>query len=483
MIKNILLAILVLVFSITWGQDNQFWKSENLNVNIFRNGDSIPQAKTKEEWLKAEKEGNAIWCSLNFETTNITKPGKLYNLHAMSDPRQLAPKGWHIHSFAIQITPFINDYSLRGYSVRFVRDFDRRSLQIQDSVNRSETNTLNELIFFEDKPFTGWVISDYYTSRIYNEVQQISYDTKEDYYILNGDKKILVKCFKNGNKAFESMVENGQEIGHWVYYYENGMKLEEGNMISEYDYSDTINFPMGRLLHLHEDGLHTEWYENGQKKTEGNYVLGKENGIWKSWYETGEIKSEIQYDYKIPNYPSHMIYWYKDGQKGNEIFYTENGNVSNSKRWNEYGMEVPELGDSYSIQILWVIVLYIMLLSPFWILIHAVRIISGKQKWHYSHLVYYLLIISAFLYFKTFSLDAYGIEFNSRISQSIFSFIVAFIISDLLLVFGIRFLYNLKGKRLSVTTSVITFFAIIIAVIIGLLIWIIFQLTGWRPNA
>ena len=32
---------------------NQIWMSRNLDVVTFRNGDTIPEAKTKAEWLKA----------------------------------------------------------------------------------------------------------------------------------------------------------------------------------------------------------------------------------------------------------------------------------------------------------------------------------------------------------------------------------------------------------------------------------------------
>lgn len=36
----------------------QVWMTKNLDVTIFRNGDSIPQAKTNEEWIKAAKKNS-----------------------------------------------------------------------------------------------------------------------------------------------------------------------------------------------------------------------------------------------------------------------------------------------------------------------------------------------------------------------------------------------------------------------------------------
>jgi len=75
---------------------DQIWTTENLNVTVFRNGDPIPEAKTAEEWSKAGKEGKPAWCYYENDPANEKKYGKLYNFYAISDPRGLAPTGWHI---------------------------------------------------------------------------------------------------------------------------------------------------------------------------------------------------------------------------------------------------------------------------------------------------------------------------------------------------------------------------------------------------
>ncbi len=77
---------------------NQVWKSKNLNVDRFRNGDPIPQAKTAEEWERAGKNRQPAWCYYDNNPANAEKYGKLYNWYAVSDPRGLAPRGWHIPS-------------------------------------------------------------------------------------------------------------------------------------------------------------------------------------------------------------------------------------------------------------------------------------------------------------------------------------------------------------------------------------------------
>ncbi len=75
---------------------NQIWMTENLNVDKFRNGESIPEMQTVKEWEKAGKEGKPAWCYLMYDPANEKKYGKLYNWYAVNDPRGLAPNGWHV---------------------------------------------------------------------------------------------------------------------------------------------------------------------------------------------------------------------------------------------------------------------------------------------------------------------------------------------------------------------------------------------------
>ncbi len=76
----------------------QVWMSENLDVAKFKNGDKISEADDKNEWNKANKKKNAAWCYYNNDTANHYNKGKLYNFFAVTDPRGLAPEGWHIPS-------------------------------------------------------------------------------------------------------------------------------------------------------------------------------------------------------------------------------------------------------------------------------------------------------------------------------------------------------------------------------------------------
>ncbi|MBK8484992.1 MAG: fibrobacter succinogenes major paralogous domain-containing protein [Saprospiraceae bacterium] len=75
---------------------NQTWIAKNLDVSRYQNGDVIPQARTEFEWTQSTY---GAWCyyALNSDTGIIY--GKMYNWHAVNDPRGLAPKGYHIPSY------------------------------------------------------------------------------------------------------------------------------------------------------------------------------------------------------------------------------------------------------------------------------------------------------------------------------------------------------------------------------------------------
>ncbi len=89
--------------------NKQVWMAKNLNVDKFRNGDPIPEAKTDEEWHKAGDNGQPAWCYYNNDPANGGKYGKLYNWYAVNDSRGLAPVGYHIPSIYEWTIP--TDYS------------------------------------------------------------------------------------------------------------------------------------------------------------------------------------------------------------------------------------------------------------------------------------------------------------------------------------------------------------------------------------
>ncbi len=72
---------------------NQIWSAENLNVDRYSNGDIIPQVTDATAWNNLT---TGAWCYYDNKITNGTVYGKLYNWHAVADPRGLCPTGWHV---------------------------------------------------------------------------------------------------------------------------------------------------------------------------------------------------------------------------------------------------------------------------------------------------------------------------------------------------------------------------------------------------
>ncbi len=105
-LKYFLLIMGIVTFSNSYAQEPvksvvigaQEWMVENLNVDKFRNGDPIPEAKSNEEWIKANQEKQPAWCYYENAPMYGQKYGKLYNWYAVNDPRGLAPEGWRIPS-------------------------------------------------------------------------------------------------------------------------------------------------------------------------------------------------------------------------------------------------------------------------------------------------------------------------------------------------------------------------------------------------
>ena len=92
------LSLAFTAFAQTVTIGSQEWMNTNLDVASFRNGDPIPQAKSKEDWELARNLEQPAWCYYNNKKSNGKKFGKLYNGFAITDPRGLAPKGYHIAS-------------------------------------------------------------------------------------------------------------------------------------------------------------------------------------------------------------------------------------------------------------------------------------------------------------------------------------------------------------------------------------------------
>jgi uncharacterized protein (TIGR02145 family) len=71
----------------------QRWMTRNLDVDTYRNGDSIPYVSDPGIWFSLT---TGAWRYYNDDPANDVIYGKLYNWYAVNDPRGLAPIGWHV---------------------------------------------------------------------------------------------------------------------------------------------------------------------------------------------------------------------------------------------------------------------------------------------------------------------------------------------------------------------------------------------------
>ena len=69
------------------------WLEKNLDVRVYRNGDSIPVVTDATQWANLT---SGAMCWYNNDTLNNATYGALYNWYAINDARGLAPTGWHI---------------------------------------------------------------------------------------------------------------------------------------------------------------------------------------------------------------------------------------------------------------------------------------------------------------------------------------------------------------------------------------------------
>lgn len=120
----------------------QTWMKYNLDVVTFRNGDTIPQAQTDQDWEMVGFNKQPAWCYYVIDDGNGLEKsyGKLYNLYAVNDPRGLAPEGWHISTESewreLQDYLFTTDYYFEdvfyGDNVAIIDrgDFSKKCLKI-----------------------------------------------------------------------------------------------------------------------------------------------------------------------------------------------------------------------------------------------------------------------------------------------------------------------------------------------------------------
>jgi uncharacterized protein (TIGR02145 family) len=207
---------------------SQIWMSENLDVDRFQNGDQIREAKTMEEWEKATKKKQPVWCYNDNNPVNGVKYGKLYNWFAVSDPRGLAPEGFHIPSSiewntlietlggpencadAIRSTSgWVDDAaSLRGkaYDYNGTNESGFNALPAGYRNNNGVhisggTNYAYWWTSTEDTPINAWFVTFGFFEREFNNGFRLNYEEiqirRGGYNQMNKDMGYSVRCIKN----------------------------------------------------------------------------------------------------------------------------------------------------------------------------------------------------------------------------------------------------------------------------------------------
>ena len=109
---------------------------------------------------------------------------------------------------------------------------------------------------------------------------------------------------------------HGEEQGHWIYYHYNGAKWTEG----DYKNGEKIGvwkswYDDGRINQEYnaENGPFKSWYQSGQVESVGQFVDGKRSGRWTFYHPNGKIFKEVNYTSDSIN--GSVTEYYDDGAK------------------------------------------------------------------------------------------------------------------------------------------------------------------------
>ena len=178
----------------------QVWTSKNLNVTTYRNGDPITQVTNMADWADLT---TGAWCYYNNDPSLDSTYGKLYNWYAVTDPRGLAPAGFHIpdeSEWAVLAT-FLGGNSVAGGKMKETSGLYWQSPNV-DASNSSNFSALpggyRTTSSFEKLTFWG----EWWSRTEFNSSTSIAFALQYD----NGELKLFhsnkkagfsVRCIKN----------------------------------------------------------------------------------------------------------------------------------------------------------------------------------------------------------------------------------------------------------------------------------------------
>jgi uncharacterized protein (TIGR02145 family) len=186
----------------------QCWTQTNLDVSKYRNGDPIPEVTDATEWSNLT---TGAWCYFDNNSANGPVYGKLYNWHAVNDPRGLAPEGWHVPSNAewITLTTYLGGEGIAGGKMKETGTAHWVGPNTAD--NSSGFTGLpggcrNGNGMFTNLGSTGfwWSSSDVDASNSWHRLLNYFYDSFNMYYNYKTNA-YSVRCIKNSSNQLPTL--------------------------------------------------------------------------------------------------------------------------------------------------------------------------------------------------------------------------------------------------------------------------------------
>ena len=205
--NNLILTIVVLTailfstsgYAQTVTIGSQVWSSKNLDVATYRNGDVIPEVQDENAWAKLT---TGAWCYYDNDTSNGTKYGKLYNWYAVSDPRGLAPNGYHIPTDTewTQLSDYLGGQSEAGRKMKSTIGWKDNGNATNSSGfsglpggSRDYSGSFNDIVYYG----SWWSSTEYNTGYAWDRRVSVYYGYFFRYS--DGDKRIgfSVRCLRD----------------------------------------------------------------------------------------------------------------------------------------------------------------------------------------------------------------------------------------------------------------------------------------------
>jgi len=97
--------------------------AQNLRTTRYANGDEIPNVTNQQEW---DNLTTGAWSYYDNDEIHNNLHGKLYNWHAVDDPRNICPDGWHVSTDEdrIEMEMFLGMPEEEAYSFQGFRGDD-----------------------------------------------------------------------------------------------------------------------------------------------------------------------------------------------------------------------------------------------------------------------------------------------------------------------------------------------------------------------